>query len=195
MKGRNFITVVGIAVMLVSMNAMAQDAGAKQDDDNTFVTTYSGKMKSKINPITYNMVPDGYVKADKANDGSNGGPSNKVAMINCTHPAPAAVQILDKFVKPVMLANYATKVYRDQIAANTTIATTYITNKANTDQLFWNGVLSNSMAPYILSVMYGGNGGYGSNNGYSGMYAGGLYGSYGNISYASLGAAANHPRF
>ena len=198
MKGRIFITVIEIAVMLVSMNAMAQDT---KDTKPSVPATTKIIADGGTNYLGLPITTKGGITIDfgdmtlSPNGESKGGSDNKVSVINCTHPAPAAVQILDKFVKPVMLANYATKIYRDEIAANETIATTYITSKANTDQLFWNGVLSNPMAPYILSVMYGGSGSGNSLYGNNGMYAGGLYGSYGNISFSSLSAAGNHPRF
>jgi len=193
MKGRNFITVIGIAVMLVSVNAMADDTPAPAP--TTKIISDGGNNYLGLPITTKGGITIDFGDMTLSPNGGKGGSNNKVAMVNCVHPASSAVQILDKFVKPVVLANYATKVYRDQIASNTTIATTYITNKAQTDQLFWNGVLSNPMAPYILSVMYGGNGGGNSLYGNNGMYAGGLYGSSGNISFASLGAAANHARY
>ena len=170
MKGRNFITVIGLAVMLVSMNAMA-------GTDTPPAPTTKIIAEGGTNYLGLPITTKGGITIDFGDmtlspNGGKGGSDNKVSTVSCVHPAPAAVQIMDKFVKPIVLGSLAARVYRDQIAANTQIATTYIINQANTQQLFWSAALSNPANLYGLSGLFGGSNNYNSMYGYNGnMYS------------------------
>lgn len=174
MKGRIFITVIGLALMLVSVNASAQDQ---------YTSSVNIPFKSngiEMNWPKFDLIPQGYVKADGA--GSVSGASNKVAMIDCTHPH-GLVQIAQAIL-PFYQTYAAMSVYNSQIEADRAIALQDIISTNETNQLFYNGALSSPWAPYIL-------GSFGS-NGSSGMYG---FGSYGNSSYGAYSAGVSNARW
>lgn len=174
MKGRIFITVIGLALMLVSVNASADD----QYTSSVNIPFRSNGIE--MNWPKFDLIPQGYVKADAS--GNGGDASNKVAMIDCTHPH-GLVQIAQAIL-PFYQTYAAMSVYNSQIEAERAIALQDIISTNETNQLFYNGALSSPWAPYILGSFGNGANSYGS-----------FYGSYGNSTYGAYSAGVNNARW
>ncbi|MEI6080271.1 MAG: hypothetical protein WCQ53_06530 [bacterium] len=170
MKGRLFITIIGVAVMLASVNLMAQDGltGKVKVD-----FTYSG------GDIT---IPGklGWINDDATTAANT---QTKVAVSECTSPH-GLVGILGA-VLPFYQTYAAMSVYNHQIDADQAIGIQEIISTNQTNQLFYNAAIASPWAPYIL----------GGNSMSSGL---GTYGSsslYGNMNLGALASGASNPKW
>jgi hypothetical protein len=162
MKGRIFITIMTLAIMLVSTSAMAQ---------LTLDTKIGGSWTQKID--TSDIGDLKLVYGNGTGTGKAAAAESKVAMIDCTHPH-GLVQIMDSFGESILKPLLASKVYLAQIEADKTIDMAKyvgVTENGNYSPGYF-GVMSQMISNplYWQSQMYSNGYGNSSNSGYYGSY-------------------------
>jgi hypothetical protein len=173
MKGRIFITIMGLAIMLVSVNAKAQTTTDGLTGKVNVDFTYSGG--DITIPGKLGWINDDATTTKAATD-------SKVAMIDCTHPH-GLVQIMEGFGEYIFKPLLASKVYLAEIEADKTVdLAKYVgyTDASGNYSPGYFGVMSQMVSNplYWQTQMYGSMGGLGGtnsyNSGYYGAYSAGL---------------------
>ncbi|MCX6113204.1 MAG: hypothetical protein NTY22_08005 [Proteobacteria bacterium] len=191
MKGRTFITIIGLAVMLFSVNAMADEV--KPEIKPSVSTTPTGQTLNF--PVNLGLIDIAGTKLKLTPDnGTNGNDSStKIGIIKCKYVTPSIVSLAN-IAKDIVGMSLYTKIARDNIASRTSIMNTYNTGMFNSTQLLISGALANPyFAPAIFSSIFGGgSNSYGNSYGYG---YGSYYGSTGNISSTAASIGASNARW
>lgn len=180
MKGRIFIAIMGLAVMLSSVTATAQD------NQYTVTQSYNNTVTRDIDNSeigTFKMV---YVPTEGSEQNKSGGDQQNIVDINCVHNH-GLVQILDAAL-PFYQTYAAMNIYQREIEADKTVELAKWQGYFDVSSIYATAYASD---PIYAMIQNGGGMGYSGYSGYNNY--GGYYGmtNY----YGSVMSGMNNPRW